>query len=34
MGLQPILPITVPIKNIKGATRQHYGDGDGIAWCE
>ena len=35
MGMQPILPITVPIKKIiKGATRQHYGDGDEIAWCE
>ena len=35
MGMQPILPITVPIKKIiKGATHQHYGDGDGIAWCE
>ena len=35
MGMQPILSITVPIKKIiKGATHQHYGDGDGIAWCE
>ena len=32
--MQPILPVTVPIKKIKGATRQRYGDGDGIAWCE
>ena len=23
-----------PIKNIKGAARQRYGDGYGIAWCE
>ena len=33
-GTQLILPITVPIKNIKGAARQRYGDGDGIALCE
>ena len=24
MGMQPILPVTVPIKKIKGATRQRY----------
>ena len=34
MGMRPILPITVPVKKIKGATRQCYGDGDGVTWCE
>ena len=24
MGMQPILPVTVTIKKIKGSTRQHY----------
>ena len=28
MGMQPILPITVPVIKIKGATRQHNVDGD------
>ena len=28
MGIQPILPITVPVKKIKGAVRQHYVDVD------
>ena len=32
--MQPILPITVPIKKINGATRQCYGDGDGVVRCE
>ena len=32
MGMQPILPITVPIKKIKGATRQCYGNG--VIRCE
>ena len=31
MGMQPILSVTVPIKKIKGAARQRYCDGDGIA---
>ena len=36
MGMQPIMPITVPIKNVKGAARKRYGDGDGdgVVWCE
>ena len=34
MGMQPILPVTVPIKKIKGATHQCYGDGDGVVRCE
>ena len=34
MGMQPILPVTVPVKNIKGAACQRYGDGDAIDWCE
>ena len=34
MGMQPILPITVSIKKIKGAARQCYGNGDGVIWCE
>ena len=32
--MQPILPITVPIKTIKGATHQCYGGGDGVVGCE
>ena len=31
MGMQPI---RVPVKKIKGVTRQHYGNGNGIARCE
>ena len=34
MGMQPILPMTVPIKKIKDAALQDYGDGDGVVWCE
>ena len=34
MGMQPILPITVNVEKIKGATRQHYSDGDRVIWCE
>ena len=34
MGLQPVLPVTVPIKKIEGAHRQCYGDGDGVVRCE
>ena len=24
MGMQPVLPVTVPVKKIKGAARQRY----------
>ena len=34
MGMQPILPVTVPVKKIKGADRQHYIDGDVNTQCE
>ena len=34
MGVQPILPITVPVKKIKGAARQYYSDGDGVVQYE
>ena len=34
MGTQPILPVTVSIKKIKGAARQCYGDGDRVVQCE
>ena len=34
MGMQPILPITVPVKKNKGAAHQYYGDGDEVIWCE
>ena len=34
MGIQPILPITVPVKKIKSTARQCYSDGDGVVWCE
>ena len=34
MGMQPILPVTVPVKKIKGATHQCYGGGDGGIRCE
>ena len=36
MYMQPILAITVPVKKIKGAARQCYGDGDGdgVVRCE
>ena len=30
MGIPPILPITVPLKKIKVASHQCYGDGDKI----
>ena len=30
--MQPILHLTLPIKKIKGAARQHYGDDDGDVW--
>ena len=34
MGMQSILPVTVPVKKIKGAARQCYGYGDGVVQCE
>ena len=34
MGMQPILPVTVPIKKIKGDFSKCYGDGDGVIRCE
>ena len=34
MGMQPIVPVTVSVKKIKGATHQSYGDGDGVVQCE
>ena len=34
MGRIPILPVTVPITMIKGATHQCYGDGDGVVQCK
>ena len=33
MGMQPILPIIVPVKKIKGAAHKRYGDGDGVVQC-
>ena len=32
IGMQPMLPITVPVKKI--TTRQCYVDGDAFVWCE
>ena len=32
--MQPLLPITVPVKMIKGAACQCDGDSAGVAWCE
>ena len=34
MGTQPILPITVSVKKIKGAAHQRYGEGDRVVRCE
>ena len=34
MGMQTILPLTVPIKKIKGAAGQCYSDDDGVGRCE
>ena len=34
VGMQPILPNTVPIKKIKGVTHQQYGDSRGVLRCE
>ena len=31
MGMQPILPVTLTVGNIKGAARQHYIDSD-VDW--
>ena len=32
--LQPILPITVTVKKIKGAAHQWYSDNEGVVRCE
>ena len=32
--MQPILPVTVPIKKMQGAARQRYCDGGGVVRCE
>ena len=32
--MEPILSVIVPVKKIKGAARQCYGDGDGVVRCE
>ena len=34
MGVQPILSVTGPVKKIKGAAHQCYGDGDGVIWSK
>ena len=34
VGMQPILPFTVPIKNTNGASHPSYVDGNGVVWCE
>ena len=34
MGMQPILPITVPRQKDQSAARQCYGDGHGDIRCE
>ena len=34
MGIQPSLPVKVPVKKIKGVARERYSDGDGVARCE
>ena len=34
IGMQPILPVTLLVKKIKGAARQRYVDGDGGVWRE
>ena len=34
VGIQPILPVTVTVKKIKGVARQCYGDGDEVIQCE
>ena len=34
MSVQPILPITVLVREIKDAACQRRGDGDGVARCE
>ena len=32
--MQPILPVTLTVKKIKGAAHQSYGDSDGVVRCE
>ena len=32
-GMQPILPVVVPVTKIKGTTH-HYADGNGVVWCK
>ena len=34
MGMQPILPVSVSVKKIKGVARQHYSNGEGVVRCE
>ena len=34
MGMQPILPITVAVKKIKGVARQQCSDGNLVILCE
>ena len=34
MGMQPVLPVKVPIKKLKGAAHQCYNDSDGVVRCE
>ena len=34
MGMQPILPVIVLVKKIKGTAHECYGDGDGAVRCE
>ena len=33
MGMQPIFPVIISVKRIKGDTGQWYGDGDGVSRC-
>ena len=34
MGVEPVLPITVAGKKIKGAAHQYYGGSDRVVRCE
>ena len=34
VGMEPILPITVPVKKIKNAARQRLSDADRVALCK
>ena len=34
IGLQPILPVILPVKKIKGAACQRCVDGDEVVWRE